>query len=96
MKNQGYVYYDRDCFNSCNNPYIPADFRIPLWPRSITDSLKERDWRKVVKKLMDEFGSFLEGYYDKQMFQEYYSLKCDDVQRERVIGQLLVLLCFGK
>ena len=38
---------------------------------------------KVVKKMMDEFGSFLEGNYDKQMFEECFSLMCDDIQRER-------------
>ena len=47
--------------------------------------------KKVVKKLM-EFGSFLGGNYVKQMFQEYYSLMCTDIQseRERISGDLAI------
>ena len=50
---------------------------------------------KVVKTLMDKFGSLLEGNYDKQMVQEYYSLMCDDIQRERErIGGDWAVACF--
>ena len=36
-----------------------------------------------MKKLMDKFGSFLEGDNDSEMFREYYSLMCEDIQNER-------------
>ena len=32
---------------------------------------------------MDKFGSFLEGDNDSEMFCEYYSLMCEDIQNER-------------
>ena len=50
---------------------------------------------RVVKKWMDEFGSVLEGNYDKQMFEECFSLMCDDIQRERErIGGDWAIACY--
>ena len=85
-KNHGYVYYEGDCFNSCKNPYIPVDAPDPTMAHLNQRKLKGKgleERMKVVKKMMDEFGSFLEGNYDKQMFEECFSLMCDDIQRER-------------
>ena len=59
-KNHGYVYYEGDCFKSCKNPYIPVDAPDPSMAQVKQRQLKGKgleERMKVVKKLMDEFGS---------------------------------------
>eukprot|EP00090_Calanus_glacialis_P010348 TRINITY_DN18735_c0_g1_i2.p1 TRINITY_DN18735_c0_g1~~TRINITY_DN18735_c0_g1_i2.p1 ORF type:complete len:248 (+),score=69.84 TRINITY_DN18735_c0_g1_i2:39-746(+) len=63
-RNHGYVYYEADCFNSCKNPYIPVDVPDPSMAQVNKKQLKGKGSEErieVVRKLMDKFGSFLEG-----------------------------------
>ena len=80
------MYYEADCFNSCKNPYIPVDVPDPSMAQVNQKQLKGKGSEErieVVRKLMDKFGSFLEGDDESEVFQEYYSLMCEDIQRER-------------
>jgi len=81
-----YVYYEADCFASIKNPYVPLDVDDPTMATMRQRGLKGEGLKRrqeVVKNLISQMKSFLEGEYNREVFEDFYSLMCDEIGRER-------------
>jgi len=98
-RENGYVYYEADCFNSCKNPYIPVDVPDPTMAQLKQRPLKGEGLEhrmEVIGKVMREFGLFLKGEeYEKAFFDNYYTLMCEDIrgEKERIGGDWAIAHC---
>ena len=97
-RNNGYVYYEADCFNGCKNPYVPVDVADPTMAQNNQRPLKGEGLEKrkeAMGKMMKGFGLLMKGEHKKDFFEEYYSLMCEDIQREkdRIGGDWAVAQC---
>jgi len=97
-RNNGYVYYEADCFNGCKNPYVPVDVSDPTMAQNNQRPLKGEGLEKrqeVIAKTTKGLGLLMKGEHEKDFFEEYYSLMCEDIQREkeRIGGDWAVAQC---
>jgi len=97
-RNDGYVYYEADCFNSCKNPYIPVDVPDPTMAQNNQRPLKGEGLeqrKEAIGKMMKGFGLLMKEEADKDFFEDYYTLMCEDIQREkeRIGGDWAVAQC---
>eukprot|EP00090_Calanus_glacialis_P002740 TRINITY_DN12044_c0_g1_i3.p1 TRINITY_DN12044_c0_g1~~TRINITY_DN12044_c0_g1_i3.p1 ORF type:complete len:331 (+),score=83.34 TRINITY_DN12044_c0_g1_i3:73-993(+) len=97
-RNHGYVYYEADCFVRYKNPYIPVDVPDPSmaqWNQTPLEGEGLERRKEVSEKFMKEFGSFLRGDYDKDVFVEFYELLCQDIirERQRIGGDWVIASC---
>ena len=95
-KNYGYVYYEGDCFERCQNPYIPADVTNPTMAVFSQKPLKGEglDTRmEQCKKAVGMFMEILNGKeFDLEVAKEFYSCKCNDIlsERKRIGGDWVI------
>jgi len=97
-KEHGYVYYEADCFNCMKNPYIPVDVEDPTMATIRQKDLKGEGLehrKEMIKNWMGAMKEFEEGQYNKKVFDEYFSLVFEDIQKEksRIGGQWAVAQC---
>jgi len=97
-RDQGYVYYEGDCFGQLKNPYVPLNAEDPSMASIQQKDLKgeglERR-KEVMKNVMMAMKPFLEGEYKKEVFDDFYSLLCEDIKKEkaRIGGNWAVAQC---
>ena len=95
-RNQGYVYYEVDCFGNMKNPYIPKDEENPSIAQFRQKALKGEGLEKrkeVRKRSINAFREVLSGKkFNVEDFKEYYSCMCDDIisERKRIGGDWAV------
>ena len=51
-REQGFVYYEADCFANLKNPYIPLDAKDPSLAQMKQKKLKEGDRNKIFRHLI--------------------------------------------
>jgi len=83
----GYVYYEGDCFFFFKNPYVPVDAAEPSKAQSFQAGLKGpglKERMDIVSKGNTEYELMMKGEeYDKKTMEDFYSVLCDEIQRER-------------
>ena len=97
----GYVYYEADCFNSLRNPYIPVDSPNPTMAQINQRPLKGKGLEKrkeailKTKKIEKIVLETPKKKIDKELYNDYYILMCEDIrrERERIGGDWAVSAC---
>jgi len=97
-RHHGHVYYEADCFNSLKNPYIPIDVEDPTMAQNSQRTLKGeglQERKDAIGKMMKGFQDVMKGEEDDDFYKDYYSLMCQDIQREkeRLGGDWAVAQC---
>ena len=86
-KNDGFVWFEADCFEMCKNPYIPLDAEDPsmaMWTQKNLkgDGVKERaEIGKKAGEICTKREEDEEAY--NEIMKEYYEMLCDDIANER-------------
>jgi hypothetical protein len=95
-KNYGYVYYEGDCFERCQNPYIPADVTNPTMAVFSQKPLKGEGLDTRMQHCKKAVGMFMEIFngkeFDLEVAKEFYSCMCDDIlsERKRIGGDWVI------
>ena len=85
-RDQGYVYYEGDCFGQLKNPYVPLNAEDPSMASIQQKNLKGEglEHRKgVMKNVVMAMKPFFKGEYKKDVFEDFYSLLCEDIKKEK-------------
>jgi len=86
-RENGYVYYEADCFGMLKNPYIPLDVENPSMYQLKMKSLKGpgADERRALSKLMHELlGPIMQGKeFDNGKFIQIYKAMSEDIRKEK-------------
>jgi len=86
-RNQGYVYYEADCFMALKNPYVPLDVPNPSMAQMYQKVLKGPGMEKrkaVIKTMQSVWGDLMAGNeYDKEKLLEFYHHMAADIAREK-------------
>ena len=87
-REDGYVYYEADCFAQLKNPYIPLDDEGSLAAATLKqkplrgDGMKER--AASAKIMQDTVAKILQGQtYDTEEFKKFYKAMATDILREK-------------
>jgi len=88
-RDQGFVYYEGDCFETGKNPYIPLDVDDPTNAQEMQRRLIGEGWekRKEIFKNKDKGNDDEEDWWISGKLQEnqinYFNALCDDIKSER-------------
>ena len=86
-REDGYVYYEADCFAQMKNPYIPLDVENPSMASMKQKVLKgpgAKERQEIVQKSGQVFGQIMaQKPYDKELFKEHYRAIANDIKREK-------------
>ena len=86
-RNQGYVYYEADCFMLLKNPYVPLDIDNPGMGQIYQKNLKGpgmEERKVVIDKTVEEWNKVMQGgKFDTEVMAEFYRHLAIDVAREK-------------
>ena len=86
-REEGYVYYEADCFNQLKNPYISLDAPDPSMAQINQKNLKGPGMKEraaLHSVANDVYGAVILGKeHDKEAANEVYSAMAEDIRRER-------------
>jgi len=86
-RNQGYVYYEADCFGGLKNPYVSLDVDNPTMAAMHQKPLKGQgmeERKDTMKKMQGSWGNIMQGKdYDKEALLDFYRLLAADIGREK-------------
>ena len=86
-KQQGFVYYEADCFGAIKNPYVPLDIDDPSMGQKYQKNLRGpgmEERKAVIDRSLVEFSKIFEGKeYEKEALTEFYHHLAMDVAREK-------------
>jgi len=86
-REDGYVYYEADCFSNLKNPYLPLDLDEPSMGQMKQKNLKGpglKERGEIVKAGQQVFGEIMmEKDYDKGVFNKYYETMSADIRNEK-------------
>ena len=86
-REEGYVYYEADCFTQLKNPYIPLDEPNPSMAQVNQRNLKGpgmQERQALYSVANDVFGAVLAGKeHDRDEANKIYSAMAEDIKREK-------------
>ena len=86
-REEGYVYYEADCFTQLKNPYIPLDDPNPSLAQVNQKNLKGPGMEEraaLFNVANDVFGAVLAGKdHDKEKANQVYTAMGEDIRREK-------------
>ena len=86
-RENGFVYYEADCFAQLKNPYIPLDEENPSVAQIKQKSLKGpgmKERHQMSQIATDLFGRLMQGEsVDMDEFKKYYKEMGNDIKREK-------------
>ena len=97
-RNQGYVYYEADCFGGLKNPFVPLDVSDPSMAQMNQKVLKGpgmKERQKLMGGVRDVWSDMLQGKdYDRDLFAEFYRQMAEDIlsQKRRIGGDWAIAM----
>ena len=86
-REEGYVYYEADCFAQLKNPYIPLDDPNPSMAQVNQRNLKGpgmQERQALCSVANDMFGAVMAGKeHDRDEANKFYSAMAEDIKREK-------------
>ena len=97
-RNDGYVYYEADCFGGLKNPFVPLDVSDPSMAQMHQKVLKGpgvKERQGMMGGVRDVWSDMLQGKeYDRELFAEFYCQMAGDIlrQKERIGGDWAIAM----
>ena len=86
-REDGYVYYEADCFPILKNPYIPLDAEEPTMAQRTQKNLKgpgQKERNEISQAGQKEFSNFIcQKDYNKEAIKAFYEAMATDVRNEK-------------
>ena len=86
-KEDGYVYYEADCFALLRNPYVSLDAKDASMAQLKQKVLKgpgDKERQELANEVVKITGQVMSGQpYDKELFKKYYQAMAEDIKREK-------------
>ena len=84
-RNDGFVYYEADCFGSMRNPYVPLDVEDPSMAQFNQKNLRGpgmEERKALINDCKETWMNCLAGReYDKEKMVEYYHHMAGDIRK---------------